>query len=833
MRPIFSFDEIDKINQLKIKQLIMKMSIAITGVPIVGAPIVVGKSEHNKNITMSVDKVIGPLSKPLEAVLASDDRVEFLRTLKKLPGFSDMASDEARTLWLREHAVDGGSPSSVIGSVEEVAPKLTIHSIGTGAKNVLLRRENVSDASSQMGQPLSLSQALGLVNTSDPINIKKPHTLFLMSKSLSLQSMPVLVTLPPSMTRFIIDTISGTVDAYDGEGKEEDGVRYTPMTTSNVSVKVAYRRGSSKTTTMTQVRAILGKYSLPLPVAAIIADLSPSGLKSLMQKAIRFRAKYVRMPDGKRVRATKVLVETVLQLFERGESFNLNVGQFVYGTTGVSKRLVVIALEDAYFTSEATTKQVFLTGLALAASILKSTFFPSTASILHVVDIAIELLKSPFALDYTAFKGKKVAKVVKFENATSPLDFISATLDILKSFRSDLDMFRFNAQYKLPTIKATSPNRGGTMPLIHCIDHHILPEIVYWMPAKYTIGKFGSNYNRTKPFAQLISSIFRLCTGLNPRRGRPLDETDEFVRAVRVAQYAVWMIKFTKHAASKPYPNEEQDSEAECYTFNHSIDASKWASAMIGHVPIKHNGQKFIAVWTGGESWETLPDVSARGKKTIKVKLEGATKDKIISDLNHTLRNDGFPLRGTTILEVSGIDKKSIVRVDEAGIVLIDDVPWSGELVGRVPTRSRIGECLSLSKALLCRGDSVVTDFKSIVARLVGNQTTSVKRRLLFFLQTFGTVITLPNIGRSGGTSTDGMVMFDDLAVLNLLRNLAILVPGALRLVPGNVRSFSVPNALLLWHVRDFIKSTINSHVEEVKEEDDDGWRISSDTMRR
>ena len=91
-------------------------------------------------------------------------------------------------------------------------------------------------------------------------------------------------------------------------------------------------------------------------------------------------------------------------------------------------------------------------------------------------------------------------------------------------------------------------------------------------------------------------------------------------------------------------------------------------------------------------------------------------------------------------------------------------------------------------------------------------------RRTLHMLAGFQPTIALPHISMTGG-GTEQAVEFGDIQTMTILLGLATLAPGALRLKTPN--TFSVPNPLLLWHVRDMIKRALPT-----KEDKKSGWRV-------
>ena len=131
-----------------------------------------------------------------------------------------------------------------------------------------------------------------------------------------------------------------------------------------------------------------------------ITALRTAGLKSLLQKLIRFSPKKVVIPGyPKPQRATRILLLTMMALYLDPGSLNPDTQTFVRGSEALFKRLLISGLEDSYLSPKNLSAAVSLitsalitkhcgTQYRLPTSILQS-FFALGLHIMQVHDFTV------------------------------------------------------------------------------------------------------------------------------------------------------------------------------------------------------------------------------------------------------------------------------------------------------------------------------------------------------------------------------------------------------------------------------------------------------------
>ena len=268
--------------------------------------------------------------------------------------------------------------------------------------------------------------------------------------------------------------------------------------------------------------------------------LTPAGLKSLLQKLIRFRCKRVQA-FGKMYNAQDLVEYTFIELYCRAGSFVPDLQKFVSGAESAFKRLFVSIYEDSW------AKDVDLRNVIVLADVLQNTsYYPCDELILQACRLCKE---SQETFKSWAWKTqvKRDLKTVHGKNALS--------LEAIKSFKSDIQLINY-ISYN-PDKLYTNKNRPDIMPIIHCIDQHWVTDLVY----HFDLKDIDVDDSQSFPFQSFLRDVFIYVTGVNPRkpRGGYGDDFEEreFIKKVRGAQQSVLDWK-TKNKSRKLNKNVEK-----------------------------------------------------------------------------------------------------------------------------------------------------------------------------------------------------------------------------------------------------------------------------------
>ena len=361
---------------------------------------------------------------------------------------------------------------------------------------------------------------------------------------------------------------------------------------------------------------------------------SPSALKSLLQKLIRFPSRLitsfffaehrlqeqvngalavgeeeVKLPSISSTSAggesqvfealdsRLVLLVTCCLLLDKGLSFNPDIGRQVSGMESFLKRLAVILFEDASFTDGGAAALSLLSGALLAQRL--RTWRPTHALLGQWLRVALKAWATPRCFRYDTAVGAKL-KPYSIDSTSTPTQVCSSLLDSLQSFAGDLSMVRHIASkpdssvllfsaVAAPVANITEPVWHGIerMPIYHAVDQHHAPNIGYFFPVKL-VSDFAKSALPGKPFSTLFRRLFDQVTGMNPRRrviNEKAFEADAFVRHARAAQCQTYWAKHLDQDIPRQV-DMQKEGLAYQYDFEFSLD-SAWIAGLVGSIELK------------------------------------------------------------------------------------------------------------------------------------------------------------------------------------------------------------------------------------------------------
>jgi len=547
-------------------------------------------------------------------------------------------------------------------------------------------------------------------------------------------------------------------------------------------------------------------------------NFTAASYKSLLQKTIRFRAEEVDiggyLTGSFTYPSDFVLKVCIGALLLNPGSFVPDIQRFVSGIESALKRVVVTLFEDAFIplgSDENTTLSITAGAfLAQRAPVWK----PTNAMIKRVLAISVEALDSSDAFTFDIPAGSKLPPYV-ITGKSTPLETVSALMEEIRSFGSDLAMIRYIvSQRTAGREKITSlEERPKVMPLGHCVDQHWAPEIAYMYPTSviYPLKSPGS-----KPFSGLFIRIFSEVTGINPRRpprkGRTMHpqnydpdfEERPFVGETRKAQSLTLM--------SRQLSREDMTSHTEtggAKTLKYTLDKG-WIAGMLGAAEVK--GRPPALVTLHPEDPEIFVAVRKPSRDMKDAFLTDERETEAIDEVKKHLRK-GLPLNKShaPIPELKGaklVYRQSEME-DEGDIFYIQtrdgrETEWElfRQSFVKVPYIEDVP--LTVENALMHTGQGIVKDADEKLRGLLEETDIGDVRRAMMYLAAYGSEFEFARLGREGG-GTKQAVSIHDVGAWQLTLKVSLLYPSALQRVPGNALRFRVPLGPLLWHVRSIL----------------------------
>jgi len=503
------------VEREKAEKILNRMDLSVTGIRV--GDTAIGVSKASKKATIKIhEEDVGPYEKDLDALRQFPDLWEmFLNKLSMFEYFSNMTRTEKELyLALREVQQD-----IAIGESKE---RLEIIQFGDSDFN---RKLDDESREILLSNPNLTAEEIYQYFPRKPGSRARRHTLILLKSFWQLVS-----------DYIYSDNFNGLVfDLMTGEARENsDDTRPGPEKTMVLDF-------GKKKIGIINIRPFLplkGNLQGMNPYAVnFVLLLSAGGLKSLLQKIIRFRSDLIDLgfegnpplagrPFGENpllIPTSEFLLITMIALAENPGSLVPDIQRFVSGLESFCKRLTIIAAEDSFITDV----NIF-TSLLLGGSIAQRTrsWAPSGELFKQWLDFGISLLNSTKAIEYDINNGLKLKPyILRTENTL--LQNSSAIRDDMKSFKGDLALLRDIAS-KWPKVKTVEKNERNEkkerksskiiMPVWHCVDQHWATAVAYF-------------YKSVEGFPELFTKLFNKVTGFNPRREGKFNEDDPVSRA--------------------------------------------------------------------------------------------------------------------------------------------------------------------------------------------------------------------------------------------------------------------------------------------------------------
>ena len=529
----------------------------------------------------------------------------------------------------------------------------------------------------------------------------------------------------------------------------------------------------------------------------VTSEFTPASFKSLIQKIIRFRSPQVLFSkdliwinsgdytQDKIIDSEIVLGWSIAKLFYMPGSFVPDIQRFVSGAESAMKRAAVSIIEDSWFPKG---QEGDILSLLLCAFLIQRLpgWKPGSKFVDKAIWLSVEALHSEKAFDYNIGKGIQTKPFSIVDD--TEWKRISAVLDEVRSFETDLGMTRDCAQFDgKKYLTGTEPTKY--IPFEHCIDHHWAPEIAYLFPLETVYGM----KDPIKPFSQLIGRLFQQITGFNPRKFGstrhtiPFSEDDPFVKQAREAQKKVYFLR------SKKKIKPAKTGKAVLASFE--IDPG-WISGMVGTIEVTGNPKALVTLHPEDSNVFIAVRKPSRGMKSPF--LTDEREAKAIKDAENLLRTKGIRIQKAPLQELIG--GKVLLKDDDYYIITKDKKKMKWEQVitqkRKIPLVTFEDKLEDSSLKLMVTGDGQVELAWKKLAQVLKKYDTEDIFRLVSYL-TPSSTIEFSKVSRDGSAKT-----IRDAGAYQLLIEITALFPGAISRAPGRSLIFKSKMIPLLEEIR-------------------------------
>ncbi len=521
--------------------------------------------------------------------------------------------------------------------------------------------------------------------------------------------------------------------------------------------------------------------------------------KSLLQKTIRFRAKYVTL-RGRDVEASKVVVMTLVSLISNKGSFIPDIGKFVSGAESTAKRLAITMIEDGYVRKEWAND---ILGLMISTYLFqkKVGWTPTHKMVKRWFQLGVDTYEDIRYGVYDIDIGcKKLPFVITDVDELSPGKIswacTSMFLDEVKSFSGDMGMVRYIAynvkKYYNPQEKSMYI-QPETMPLEQCIDMHWLPDIYYYLP--YELIRQGAEKGATplKPFNRMI---FNAVSGINSRKLGKRSYSKNFEK-----NECVQLIRRSQRLALVARQGElggRTEISHKGLKIKYVLDNS-WIPGMVGPIEIPGRPIAIVTMDPANPNILIALQKPTRDAKTTRLTFEREeeVKRKATDELRQGVKLNACkgPIPGMNKYRVY-VDNKDKIWLEKNDNWTLWDDYRKGEK--RFPVLKYLP--LTMENALVRGGEGISENALQELKGLISETSPAVLRRTLYYLTGYNMIIEPNRMSRDGG-GTEYPVVPEDVGAYHFMLMISLLYPSASRRVPGNIIRFEISFGPLMWDV--------------------------------
>lgn len=494
------------------------------------------------------------------------------------------------------------------------------------------------------------------------------------------------------------------------------------------------------------------------PIIEFLSWATPSIHKSLIQKIIRTGAATVEKWPG-----DLVLIVSFIMLLNHPGAFVPDIQRFVTGQESALKRLAVSICEDSYTPYPGEL-------MSLYAAALLTQVHPNWKPTLTQVNRWIQLATQARADRRYYLYSTKVTTPVP-ETPVTVYQVNHLLLATLKSFQTDLNM--------LGTMDGSHAEGQGLLeniPFVHALDQHNITDIVYYFPKDLNLQ-----------YHELVKLIWDRSSGVNPRKGMTLDESDPVIQMIRSAQRLIYLAKTVE--------SEERALVEGQTIFEYTLDDS-WLSGMVGPISV---GEYLVSLHPQDIYTYVVIKRPSRGDKDL-TQLSPEVQEQAQTRVKQIL-SGGIPLK-----IISGA-----LPWFSGGMLYLQNDQYMIQLGGGVQSwdsLKRVSRNFShhaplpptLENSIRLSGLGIETQADESLQRLIESLSESTRQRILVHLSSGRSMISLFKVSRDG-TGQDFTVKPEDTGAFHFFSALCVIYPGAIRKL--NTREFKVTYGPLIWKIQE------------------------------
>lgn len=763
------------------------LSVELTGA-VAGETIVGVHNITKKAVILILSGTISPHGKELNLMRLNKFRYQlFLQALSSIPRFSYLSLQE-RDEWLLLHQAD--SDDDVVDSDTVIK----VIEFGDSDINYKISEENQQQLLTKSEwYPYEILEMFPRKAGSKA----RRHSLFFLLQFWKVQTIEII----KNFNGLMINSVTGkflTKREFNLHNNNYKLVRFSKDICVNID---ASKKRPSKQEVLTLVSSLTNTTLDDInEINKIFECFTPAGYKSLLQKIIRYQSLQISLLDETLYDSYLILLIMSTNLIFHPGSFVPDLNKFVGGLESFTKRLVVSICEDSY----TDNFDLLLSLMSIAYVAPKITY-----------NFTIEQVKEWFILEREVLKTNKIFVydtdfIEPFENTNNndTLYLLAIFLDKVKSFPSDLFMFR-DIALQGGSYQDGYKSRPATMPIYHCIDHHVVPDIGYFYSYE-TVDKLN--------FDKLFNNIFGKVTGVNSRKrslmfNSFLNETQNAQRLCFLSMQSNCKNKFLERIEMKETSDEK-------LIISLSFDRS-WISGLLGSIEVKIGSVTCIVTLDVDNLY--IRRIVRRPSRDVK-ETELTEQQKVQAE-NKFLEMIRVGLKLNKCTPPSRLLENCVIKLIEDRYYIIrnkiqNDLDDYQSVDFNISLLEPVKE-LKIENSFIYYGNGFVRDHEEQLKSLIDGLDNRIIQRLLNFISGNKPIIEMYKISRDGGNR--GLSVLNiDVIVFEILCKLTLIYPKILS--KGKLLSFRVQSIMLLNWLRD----RIIEYIPEIKY--DIEWNLQPDS---
>jgi hypothetical protein len=562
----------------------------------------------------------------------------------------------------------------------------------------------------------------------------------------------------------------------------------------------------------------------------VLRKLGVGGLKSVLQKLVRFGAARVSLPSEAGVptccAALMLCAAFGLCVMHRGHLDHV-LHVMVRGVTDAFKRLAVTTMEDAIRRSRLS----YFLGVALMTQRYPQWTVPEDTLLAGAVQLC-RIFQSPAVLDWRIHRGSKrkipALSAFSWNGVDEPEAALAhRLLRAVGSLGGDYEMMACIARSSFETTTMSpameADRKTAIVPFCHLVDPHAFPYMSHMLTTQDPLGKrFGMTFNTV--------------TGFNPRRGEHRLrhgsyqelERDPFTVRVRAAQ--ILCLQTHGLYLDRVVRLQRRSTDTAHKVSDVGLSYAHLASA-VGHIEVQLGRKKYIMVEScyPDRAPTVLMKPAARDPKKIDYfRVDKDTARKVIKAARSesvTIKRTKYPVPG-----MAG-------EAQYSDGWTINGEPWDEyrenavEKVSVPEFEAKIDMDNAIGMAVADDLDGAVgiatTAFDRDIPDLVRRWGRKAVLRALSWTRAQWARITVPTLGLDNKQQTKMMAAYDhDPCAFQFLCGIALVAPSAIRLSTSKLPCFDVRNGILLRKIERCIVES--SRVEPTREPGQKRWDLST-----